>query len=241
MYVTEETILNICHLASTWTMNTSTCRPAVMDGSWRKPHSCSGFQGALAKFHVKTRKKDRNKAFPYTPVVPWQHHLFPQPWRTSVLAHSTDSRQTDSRQTQWSTKVTFFSVLWSDNSLRKSYCTWLRGFSLGSERQKEKYHRGGLLCCCHEKNKEHFRCLLLWWAEHFSMCKYNAFILCSVCHLSFYLSIQTTFTLYVCDMTHIGGRGEVTGAENIKEMWRYNIFVFVQTFISFIYLHITLL
>lgn len=37
--------------------------------------------------------------------------------------------------------------------------------------------------------------------------------------LSFYLSTQTTFTLYVCDMTRrIGGGCEVTGAANIKEM-----------------------
>lgn len=71
---------------------------------------------------LKPRKKDRREAFSLTHRhthrlvdVPGPHHLFPRTWGTSVPAHNACSRQT-----HWSTKATFYCVLWSDNSLRKA-------------------------------------------------------------------------------------------------------------------------
>lgn len=215
-----------------------------MDGSWRKLHSCSSFPGALAKLHVQTRKKDR-KPFPYTPVLPWPHHLFPKPWRTSILARSADSRQTDGRQTQWSTKVTFFSVLWSDNSLRTAIVRGGEASALDQSDKRKNITEVGY-CAAVMRKIRNISDVFYFGERSISVCAntmLSSFALSAI-YPSVLLSIYTDHVHIIClwhDLCRIGGGCEVTGAENIKEMWSDDIFVFAGTLISFIYLHITLL
>lgn len=190
-------------------------------------------------------KKERQKAFPVHTCLPWPHHLFPKPWRTSILARSTDSRQTDGRQTQWSTKVTFFSVLWSDNSLRTAIVRGGEASALDQSDKRKNITEVGY-CAAVMRKIRNISDVFYFGERSISVCAntmLSSFALSAI-YPSVLLSIYTDHVHIIClwhDLCRIGGGCEVTGAENIKEMWSDDIFVFAGTLISFIYLHITLL
>lgn len=151
MYIREKAVLNICHQAQTWTMNTSCSHGRFLEKT--------SFMLIISRCPCKTsreNKKERQKAFPvhtcFTLATSPVPKTLKDEYPSTQHRQQTDRRQTDAVIHQ----SDIFQCIMIRQQFENSYCTWWRGFSLGSERQKEKYHRGGLLCCCHEKNKEHF-------------------------------------------------------------------------------------
>lgn len=217
MYIREKAVLNICHQAWTWTMNTSCSHGRFLE----KTSLMLIISGCPCKTS-RGNKKERRKAFPVHTCATLATSPLPKTLKDECPStqHKQTDRQTDGRQTQWSTKVTFFSVLWSDNSLRTAIVRGAEASAL-DQSDKRKNITGAGYCAAVMRKIRNISDVFYFGERNISVCanKMLSSFALSVIYPSVLLSIYTDHVHIIClwhDSCCIWGGCEVTGAENIN-------------------------